>query len=264
MYSLHLACRPEDVEQLSLLLWEAGTAGIREEERADYTELIAGFEDSIDRDELASKLSANHPVWEQEEDIDWVSATEEAWPARNVGERIFLAPLWNKDPTPKGRLRVVHNPGLASGTGEHPCTQLALESLERQIAKGDLVVDVGTGSGVLSVAALQLGANFALGLDTDEAALHVARENFLLNELTPTLAAGTADCLGAETADLIVANISATVLIALADELVRIVKPNGKLVLTGFPESELAAVCQIFGYGEVTELSQWRCVTLAF
>lgn len=262
MYSLHLTCRPEDVEQLSFLLWEAGTAGLREEDRLDGIELIAGFDDSIDRDEVSARFPNYHPVWEQEEPIDWVSATQEAWPGRDVGNRIYLAPMWNKDATPEGRVRVVHNPGLASGTGEHPCTQLALESLESHISNDLFVVDVGTGSGLLAIAALKLGAHFALGLDTDVTTLPVARENFLLNELPPTLAAGSADCLAAETANVVVANISATVLIALADDLLRIAKPNARLILTGFPESELGAISRLFGAGEVTALNQWRCVTL--
>ncbi len=264
MYSLHLTCAAKEVEPLSLMLWEAGTCGIREEERGDTTELIAGFEDFFDRDEIAGQFAANAPVWEREEDIDWAAATEEAWPARSVGERIFLAPVWSKDFTPEGRVRVAHNPGLASGTGEHPCTQLALEGLERQVTPGDVVVDVGTGSGVLSLAALRLGAQFAVSLDTDETALQVARENALLNELELGLVAGSADCLGAEAANVVVANISATVLISMADELLRISKPAAKLILTGFPESELVAVCQIFGDGEVTGINQWRCVTLVF
>jgi ribosomal protein L11 methyltransferase len=257
--SLHLTCRADEVEALSFQLWEAGTVGIREEDRGSHVELIAAFEDAI---ELASDFSAHNPIWEREEDTDWVAATEESWPAREVGERIFLAPVWNKQPTPTGRVRIIHNPGLASGTGEHPCTQLALDSLSRCVIPGSVVVDVGTGSGILSVAALCLGAKLAAALDLDLPSLTTARENFELSRFQNTLALGSAECISTESADIVVANISGTVLLSIADELLRISKPQGWLILTGFPESELAALQAMFGSGAVTQMNEWRCLTL--
>jgi ribosomal protein L11 methyltransferase len=262
MYSLHLTCSSEEVERVSFGLWEAGTVGIREEERGELVELIAGFEDLTDRENLSRQFSERSPVWEREEDTDWVSATHQSWPGRAVGERIFLAPVWNTDETPDGRVRVIHNPGLASGTGEHPCTQLALASLERCVSAGNVVVDIGTGLGILSVAALRLGACAAIGLDVDLASLDSASENFLLNDFRPLLVAGSAECIASEVADVLVANISGTVLLGIADELLRIVRPKGWLILTGFPESELAILRQAFGSGEVSEMNEWRCLML--
>jgi ribosomal protein L11 methyltransferase len=256
MHSLHLTCPPQQVEELSFALWEAGTGGIREEERANLIELIAGFEDTVDR------LLLSAPRWEREEDTDWIAATQQAWPGREVGARIFLAPVWNCENTPPGRMRVVHNPGGASGTGEHPCTQLALESLERCVSAGDVVLDVGTGSGILSVAALRLGARLAIGFDLDLPSLSSARENFGLNNFQPVLAAGSADCLAPDSTDVLVANISGTVLLSLADELLPAVRPGGWLILTGFPESELVVLQGAFGNGDVTEMREWRCLTL--
>jgi len=159
-------------------------------------------------------------------------------------------------------VRVIHNPGLACGTGEHPCTQLALMALETMALAGKTVVDIGTGSGILAIAALRLGAGFAIGIDTDEAALSAARENFALNTLPPQLVVGSADCLRAGCAAVTVANISATVLLSLAAELFRITGSAGQLILTGFAEYELAAVQQNFGFGEVTSCAEWRCLTV--
>jgi ribosomal protein L11 methyltransferase len=262
MYSLHLTCTAQQVDDLSFALWEARTAGIREEERGGAIRLIAGFEDSVDRDALALEFAAFSPVWEREDDTDWVAATQQVWPGREIGVRVYLAPVWNEDPTPPGRVRVIHNPGSASGTGEHPCTQLALESLEQCVSTGDVVVDVGTGSGILSAAALRLGARAAIGLDLDLPSLASARENFLLNDFQPALAVGTADCIAAETADVVVANISGSVLLSLADELLRVVRVGGWLILTGFPESELPTLRRAFGGGNVSEMNEWRCLTL--
>jgi ribosomal protein L11 methyltransferase len=203
-------------------------------------------------------LAAYQPEWYAEEETDWIAETKLAWPARSVGERIFLAPVWNEDPTPLNRVRVVHNPGLASGTGEHPCTQLGLQALEIVVSAESVVADIGCGSGILAIAALQLGAQAAIALDTDEAALETARENFALNGLGANIAAGSADSV--DSADIVIANISATVLVDIADELLRIAKKH--LILTGFPESELAAIQKTFGDGDVTAINEWRCLSL--
>ncbi len=243
---------------LSAELWEAGTAGIRELPYGEKCILIAGFDAEIPS--LAVAFAAYQPEWYAEEDTDWVAETKLAWPARSIGERIFLAPVWNEEKTPSNRERVVHNPGLASGTGEHPCTQLALQALETVVTAESIIADIGAGSGILAIAALKLGAHAAFALDTDEVALETARENFALNGLTAHLAAGSADCLDSATAGIVMANISATVLVGIADELLRIT--NKHLILTGFPESELAAIQKTFGDGDVTALSEWRCLSL--
>ena len=259
MVSLRLVCAPDEADAISAELWEAGTAGIRELEEGDNVVLIAGFEEEIAG--LAARLHRFQPQWEREEDTDWTLATKLAWPGRVVGERIFLAPPWNEEPTPEGLVRVIHNPGLASGTGEHPCTQLALEALEKSLFTGAVVADIGTGSGILAISALQLGAKFAVALDTDEAALQTARENFELNQRHAYLATGSADCIASDSIDILVANISGSVLVAIADELIRVTKNDATLILTGFPEWELKALQSVFGDGEVSSLIEWRCLS---
>jgi ribosomal protein L11 methyltransferase len=263
MFSLRLTCAPDEVDLISSELWEAGTVGIRELDDDNGVRLIAAFETNDTRLNLLNRFATHEVSWVQEESTDWVEATHRAWPARAVGQRIFLAPPWCTDETPTGRVRVVHNPGLACGTGEHPCTQLALTALETAGLLGKTVADIGTGSGVLAIAALRLGASLALGIDADEAALGAARENFALNDLPPLLAAGSADCLRDGAAAVTVANISATVLLSIAGELLRITGPGGQLILTGFPEYELPAIQRNFGNGEVTSCAEWRCVNVA-
>lgn len=263
MKALHLVCSAGQVDDLSYALWELGTVGIREESQGEDVRLVAIFENSIDHSDLSRRFKEFRPSWQEEKDTDWVVAIQDAWPPREIGERLFLAPHWNTQPTPPNRLRIVHNPGLASGTGEHPCTQLALASLEKSVAVGDRVVDVGTGSGILAVAALLLGAHCAIALDLDFQSLETARENFTLNRLWALIVNGSADCICDEAANLVVANISATVLLSIADELLRILPPGGKLILTGFSEDESAAVEQIFGTGVRTQFNEWLCLTLA-
>jgi ribosomal protein L11 methyltransferase len=122
------------------------------------------------------------------------------------------------------------------------------------------VVDIGTGSGILAIAARQLGASLAIGIDPDEQGLLVARDNFRLNELPALLAAGFADAVASEWADVTVANISGTVLLDVMDELLRITKPGGVLVLTGFTEAELSAFQSLVSRGRVLSSGEWRCL----
>jgi len=264
MYSLTLRCSPEEIEWLSGELWETGTAGIHEIESGEGIHMIAAFETNEKRAELLSLFASHAPKWASEEATDWVTETKRAWPAREIGERILLAPPWHEGQPPNGRVVVLHNPGLACGTGEHPCTQLALVALEERIWPGARVVDVGTGSGILAIAALRLGAGVAIGLDTDEAALRAAGGNFELNGLTPVLAAGSADCAADECSDITVANISGTVLVAIAGELLRITARHGCLILTGFTDNESRAMETCFPGGEISARNEWRCLSVKF
>ena len=261
MFSLRLQCPRTEAEIVSAELWEFGAIAISEGEENERTTLLAGFEDERSRDFLLARFADHTPVW-QEDRTDWISNTERAWPPRMVGQKLFLATPWRDDPTPPGRIRIIHNPGLASGTGEHPCTQLVLEALERCIVPGAKVLDVGTGSGILTIAAWQLGAGFALGIDPDTEALQTARENFKLNGLTPALAAGSADCIADGWADTTVANISGTVLISILDDLLRVTRPGGQLILSGFINDETPAFLRLFPDAEQTTREGWSCLTV--
>jgi ribosomal protein L11 methyltransferase len=260
MYSLRVACSPEQVDRLSGELWEAGTSGIRELNHGAGVVLIAVFETNEHRGELLLRFAQYAPEWEHEPAMDWVQHTRDAWPARAVGIKLFLAPHWCSDPTPEGHERIVHNPGQACGTGEHPCTQLALGALEECVTVGSRVIDVGTGSGILAIAALRLGAASAFGMDMDEASLQAARENFLLNDLTPQLIAGSAEAAADACVDITVANISGTVLLSMLDELLRITRANGWLIVTGFAEEECPALQAYFPDAIVSGMNEWRCL----
>lgn len=260
MYSLRLTCPPEEAEIVAADLWESSTAGIQEIAQTGSTVLIAAFETNSLRDELLLRFAHFSPDWQVADTTDWIAHTHDAWPARRVGERLFLAPPWSQEETPPGRMRIIHNPGLACGTGEHPCTQLALSAIEQYLEPGVRVADIGTGSGILAIAALRLGARSAVGADIDAAALEAARENFSLNQLEPLLVAGSSNCLPDDFAGLTVANINPEILCSLIDDLVRITHPGGQLILTGFTEAEMPRLEQLSPNACITGIGPWRCV----
>jgi ribosomal protein L11 methyltransferase len=261
MYTLELLCTPDEVDELSAALWESGTAGIRETEGVEGRVLLmAGFEDGVQGRSLVEQFAAHKARWREEPNIDWVARARSSWPGRSIGNKLFLCPPWCEDETPRGRYRLVHNPGLACGTGEHPCTQLALEAMEEVVRPGLRVADIGTGSGIVAIAARLLGASPAVGIDPDEEAVLVARENFQLNHFFPSLAAAFADAVRTGWADVTVANISGTVLLAVMDELLRITRPGGELVLTGFSAAELPAFESLLNGGRILSSGEWRCL----
>ena len=126
---------------------------------------------------------------------------------------------------------------------------------------GKRVADVGTGSGVLAIAALRLGANTVVAVDADLAVLSSARENLHLNGMQGLLVNGTADCIATAWADVTVANISGTVLLAILEDLRRMTKNGGALILTGFPESEAVVLRNELRTSEIVSRDGWCCLT---
>jgi ribosomal protein L11 methyltransferase len=133
-------------------------------------------------------------------------------------------------------------------------------ALEQCVTPGCSVADVGTGSGLLAIAALRLGAGLVVGVDPDEAALAAACENFGLNDFRPGLVVGSANCLATNFADVTVANISGTVLLAIFDDLLRITRSGGWMMLTGFPEYEAGKFQRGLPQAQTFGLGEWRCV----
>lgn len=171
---------------------------------------------------------------------DWSEAWKQHYHPILIGRRLVVVPAWLESPDPD-RIAVRIDPGMAFGTGTHPTTQLCLELLEQAITQPVDVIDVGCGSGILSIAALKLGARRALGVDLDPEAITATAENAALNSVSDQLEVGL--CSVAEIragnfsirrAPLIVANILAPVIIDLLDhDLGDLVTPGGTLILSG-------------------------------
>lgn len=154
-----------------------------------------------------------------------------------VGKRIVIKPSWQAYQPRPGDVVVELDPGMAFGTGLHPTTHLCLRALERYVQSGMRVLDVGTGSGILAIAAVKLGAAQALGLDLVSVAVTAARENVARNALSDavTIHLGTVGPEGEAGGDydLVVANITARIISDLAGSLAGALGPHGRLVLSG-------------------------------
>lgn len=216
-------------------LWDRGSAGITE---YDLTGTLAGLRAFFAADCQAAQLEQEFSRWSArcapETSRDWVAHARSLLEPQCVGSRFFLAPRWRDDPTPPGRLRITVNPGMAFGTGAHETTQLCIEALERELRPGMIVLDVGTGSGILAEAAALLGAKRVIACDIDPIAVQLARQ--------PLSFLGTASAILTASTDLLVANISPEVIIALAPELMRVVHKGGMAILSGFELTDVPAI----------------------
>jgi ribosomal protein L11 methyltransferase len=168
----------------------------------------------------------------EEEARDWVQSSRDLLQPLEVGRRFFLVPEWRDDAAPEGRFRITVNPGMAFGTGVHETTRLCMEALEDYLQPGMSVLDVGTGSGILAKAAKLLGAGSVTACDIDPVAVEIAGQGFV----------GSAEAVAGGVVDMVMANITPEVIAALAGDLLRVRKPGGVLLASGFETHEVEQV----------------------
>ena len=174
---------------------------------------------------------------------DWANAWKEYYHVTLIGERLVIRPSW-REYTPKPEEVVLTlDPGMAFGTGLHPTTRMCLEQLEKRVTPGMRILDVGTGSGILAIAAAKLGAEFIHAIDNSSVATESASENAALNDLAERIKVELGE-LTPESAgkmegqyDIVVANIIAHVIGAIAPQLATTVAPGGLLVVSGIIEA---------------------------
>lgn len=167
------------------------------------------------------------------EDREWERAWMDRYISFQVGENLWVYPSWRRPPYPSAT-NIVLDPGLAFGTGTHPSTALCLAWLARHPPVGHTVIDYGCGSGILSIAALKLGACAALGIDNDPQALDVSRANAFRNGVADRYQAlMPSESPASRSADLVLSNILAQTLVELAPELTHRTRAGGQIVLAG-------------------------------
>lgn len=175
------------------------------------------------------------------EDDDWAESWKRDYHPLDVGRRLLIKPAWI-DVAPSDKLVIELDPGMAFGTGYHPTTVLCLEALEDVVRPGDVVADVGTGSGILAIAAAHLGAKSVIAVDTEAEAVASATDNSRRNDAADIItvehgSTGAARRLLADKpADVVVINILARIIDRLAEELHDMIRPGGTLVAGGIIE----------------------------
>ncbi len=175
---------------------------------------------------------------------DWEEMWKSHFQPLRVGERLVIRPPWHDHAFGEGDLVLTLDPGMAFGTGYHPTTRMCLELMEPLVRPGLRVLDLGAGSGVLTLAAVALGADSVLALDTDAVAVRVGRRNLRANRTgrRARLVRGTLPLDDAVGFHLALANISANVLIGLAEEIARCLLPGGTLIASGVLDERAADV----------------------
>ena len=187
-------------------------------------------------DELAYKI-------EQIPEQDWVKSTRKLSRPQKISERLWIVPTWETIVDPEAiNLRL--DPGIAFGSGTHPSTRLCLQWLDREISGGERVLDYGSGSGILGIAALKLGAAEAVGVDIDPQANSAALENASINQVNfPT-------CLPEELPpdkyDIIIANILANPLLELAQSFSELLNDGGKIALSGILKAQSSRLILVY------------------
>ena len=208
-------------------------------------------------------------------DTNWEESWKDNYPPQPIGESLIVLPYWMAEET-DGRKPIILDPGLTFGTGAHPSTQMVMEAMEQLVAPGMSCLDLGSGSGILSIAALRLGAKSAIGVDIDPKAEDIARENAQYNGFAaPEFTALTGnvpedkelmDRLAAGTYDLVLVNIVADVIIGLSPVLPHFLSENSTVICSGILDTRLSDVTAALENAGLTVTSQrsredWRCVT---
>ncbi len=284
---------PDQAEQYEDLLLAAGCAAVTYQDAADQpifepdlgttplwnrtivTGLFAAEHDVQEtlnlladaQQQLPVPAAGDYPSFKAEilEDKDWEREWMESYHPMQFGARLWVCPSWREAPDPNA-VNMMLDPGLAFGTGTHPTTALCLEWLDSQALDEQLVVDYGCGSGILGIAALLLGAREVVAVDIDPQALTATRDNLERNRLSPQR---LQTCLPPDTpsvqADTLVANILAGPLVQLAPTLAGLVRPGGRLLLSGLLAEQgddvSAAYRQWFDMEPAVEKEGWIRLT---
>lgn len=298
--SVRIRCRKEDAEVLSEALLCFGASSVTVDDIADAANLDEISMTSIyaDGEDVGSSVSNAassagldySPVYETSvgKQCDWVAAVQEKYESTKVIDGLWVIPKWRTAPDPQAT-NIIINPGLAFGTGEHSTTKLCLLLLREVIKGGEHVLDYGTGTGVLGIAALKMGAALSTGIDIDPQAVTSACENMLLNGidsykmrvyLVPTDVQSS--CFPSSinkseenkptsnlkssrgTYDIVAANILLNPLLELVDDIVGYAKPGGIVAVSGILSEQVLKVEEVYSrYLDsilVSEMDGWACL----
>lgn len=249
----------EASEAVANCLFEMDATGVEfQENAAAKVDLIAYYplDDRVGtRMQKLRDFLAELPTWgiephpatidvEHVKSEKWEEAWKTAFPPQRVGKRIHITPTWHDTPHNETDILIQLDPGMAFGTGYHPTTRLSLELLEETVESHHQVADIGTGSGILTIAAIKLGAEHVDAIELDPTAIPVAAANFQINDVTPQVRLSQGDGLkGVESKyHLIIGNILTKAILPIIPECPSRLHPAGTVIFSGILETELEQV----------------------
>lgn len=251
---------------------DSGAAGVWE----DAGRLVLYFTAGASLDDIEGRIRAifersgvPHPGMTRSvvEDCDWTEEWKKSYSSFPVGTGFYVIPSWIDSRCPDDRLPIRIDPGQAFGTGTHETTQLTMELLERWVAPDQRVLDVGTGSGILALAARMLGAKRVFACDVDPVAVQVAGANILRNDEPEVWTfCGSVDAVAQASIHLLLGNLTADVIVYLLPEFHRILGPQGLAIISGIlneQREDVLAACHHQGFVVHEEIVRGEWLALA-
>jgi ribosomal protein L11 methyltransferase len=226
------------------------------------------FSDATDRDRAADAIAATLPQLAIERvdlpDEDWAARSQQSLKAVHAG-KFIVAPPWDVPPDDVDATVIVIEPSMGFGTGHHATTRMCLRLLSEIDVVDATVLDLGTGSGVLSMAAALMGARSVIGIDIDQDAIDSAEASARLNTLPDTISFVVSDFRKdpPAAADVVLANLTGGMLTSTAEQIGALVRPGGQLILSGFDHTEVDAVVRAFpGFSVKMQLAEDNWIAL--
>ena len=216
-------------------------------------------QDIIDKKIFNSDIGSWEVSLKKQEITDWSKKWKEHWKPSKISNKIVICPSWECYEPKQNEIKVTLDPGNAFGTGTHATTQLCVSACEKYMPKNAVAADIGCGSGILGICAKKLGAFAVDSVDTDETAVETAKINSQINKENISFKTASSDALGSNKYDFVFANILHNVLAEIMDDLKRITKTGGKIVLSGILEGKEEVVInavKLNGLKQIEEMKQ--------
>jgi ribosomal protein L11 methyltransferase len=243
--------------------------GVGETPLWELINISALFEQKILEKDIASALNlieySNLSISELEE-TNWIESYQKNFQPIKFGKNLYVIPSWEESNKFDDKTIIRMDPGLAFGSGSHETTHLCLEYLDSSNLKELTVIDYGCGSGILGIATLLLGAKNVIAVDIDPQAIIATKENAKINNVDKKISIVSSDSLADKEVDLLIANILSNPLMTLRDKFIELIKPNGRIVISGIMKKQLLEVskhyeefCTIV---DVKERNKWCLIEL--
>ena len=272
----NITTTPFNADILSGLLWQLDIEGVNEYD--NYLVIFANGDSSLSKSEVnafltkikSENLIESFSIEESSiEEINWNEEWEKKTNVIEVSDKIVIKPTF-RDYLPKENQLIIQiDPKMSFGTGEHETTKLVLQLLDKQIENAKRVLDVGSGTGVLGIAASLLGATEVIGIDNDEWCLENGKENIELNNVSDKVEVRLSEIqnVNDEPFDLILANINKHILLDIADSIFDLTIPKGKVILSGLLYTDREDILELylsfdFDLIEEKQLGEWIALVL--